>query len=525
MGRASGDRGWTNEHLVWDVIVVGAGPAGSSAARAAASAGASVLLVDRARFPRYKTCGGGLLGESLALLPPAAARTVESRVPDTLVTHRFGRPFRLRRPSPYLAMVRRQQFDQALVDAAVEAGARFVDGVTVKAIDQPAAEPPAAGAAGGTDAAAHAGDTTSADTRPTTVTGTDGRADDGASTRATTAADTRAATRTPTRTDGRTDAGAGLVTVTTSQGVASARVVIGADGTSGRVGRHVGVRIGDTDLGLEDEIALPHDATVWRDVVRLDWGDAAGSYAWVFPKRESLTVGVIQRRGSPDETRDYLAAWRRHLGLEHAEVLHSSGHLTQWREAGSPVRRGRVLVAGDAAGLLEPWTREGISFALRSGTWAGEAAAAAAAAARAEGGVESPATAPRTLGEAAGTAAAARAERGVEAAATTPRTSGEAVGAGAAPAEHCAGDVEAALSAYEARVRSVLEPEQLMGARLLTVFERHPALVHLLLRTPPGARFFVRFCRGETTLARLGRHRVVRTALRMLARPRSTELA
>ena len=44
------------------------------------------------------------------------------------------------------------------------------------------------------------------------------------------------------------------------------------------------------------------------------------------------------------------------------------------RAAGSPLRRGQVLVAGDAAGLLEPWSREGISFALRSGRLAGRAA-------------------------------------------------------------------------------------------------------------------------------------------------------
>ncbi|WP_368496487.1 FAD-dependent monooxygenase [Herbiconiux sp. A18JL235] len=468
MGRASGDRGWTSEHLVWDVIVVGAGPAGSSAARAAASAGASVLLVDRARFPRYKTCGGGLLGESLALLPARALGTVESRVPDTLVTHRFARSFRLRRASPYLAMVRRQEFDQALVDAAVEAGALFVDGVTVKGLEHPDA--PGGGDRDGDGARGAGGD----------------RDGDRA----------RGAGRAGVRRDGGGGAGGDLapgagggelVTVTTSQGVAVGRVVIGADGASGRVGRYVGVRIGDTDLGLEDEIALPRDARDWRDTVRLDWGDAAGSYAWVFPKRESLTVGVIQRKGSPEQTREYLAAWRRHLGLAEAEVLHSSGHLTQWRRPGSPVRRGRVLVAGDAAGLLEPWTREGISFALRSGGWAGEAAASAAAAAASAGAVASAGAA----GHAAPTAAA-----------------------GVAP-----GGAEAALAGYEARVRAVLEPEQVIGARLLTLFERRPALVHLLLRTPPGARFFVRFCRGETTLARLGRHRVVRAALRMLARP------
>ncbi|NQX33395.1 geranylgeranyl reductase family protein [Herbiconiux sp. VKM Ac-2851] len=398
---------WSADRTVWDVIVIGAGPAGASAARAAAEGGASVLLVDRATFPRYKTCGGGLLGESLRYVPEAARHTIESRVRASLVTDRFARPFVLRRPSPYLAMVRRSEFDQALVEAATDAGAVFVDGVAVREI----------------------------------------QADDD-----------------PTR----------PVLVRTATATAAARVVIGADGTGGRTARHVGVEIGGVDLGLEDEVAMPADARAWRDRVRLDWGGAAGSYAWVFPKRDSLTVGVIQRKGRPDETREYLAAWRRHLGLEHAETLHSSGHLTQWRVPGSPVRRGRVLVAGDAAGLLEPWTREGISFALRSGTWAGEAAAAAAVGTRAA--------------RAAGAAGAAGSDERMP-----------------------------ALDAYTGRIRGALEPEQVLGAELLRFFETRRGLVHSLIRTRWGARWFARFCRGETSLARVARHPIARAVARRLA--------
>ncbi|MGD8195912.1 geranylgeranyl reductase family protein [Herbiconiux sp. P18] len=375
---------WAAAGLVWDVVVVGAGPAGSSAARAAAEAGASVLLLDRASFPRYKTCGGGLLGESLELLPESARRAVESSVRESVVTDRFRRRLVVKRPAPYLAMVRRSVLDQALAEAATDAGARFVDGVAVREI-QP-----------------------------------------------------------------RDD---GTVQVRTAHGTATARIVIGADGTSGRVARHVGVQLGGVDLGLEDEVAMPAEADAWRDRVHLDWGAASGSYAWVFPKRDSLTVGVIQEKGSPDETRAYLAAWRQHLGLAGAETLHSSGHLTQWRTPGSPLRRGRVLVAGDAAGLLEPWTREGISFALRSGLWAGEAAAAAAR------------------------------DHAID------------------------GERMPALERYERRVQAVLEPEQVVGAALLRTFESRRALVHLLLGTRAGADWFVRFCRGRTSLARLASHR------------------
>jgi geranylgeranyl reductase family protein len=417
---------------VWDVLVIGAGPAGSTAARAAAEAGASVLLLDRSPFPRYKTCGGGLLGESLRLIPERARATVESRVADSLVTSRFGRPFRLRLPDPYLAMVRRIEFDQALVDAATDAGARFVDGVAVREITQRGDEPDAPTAH---RSPAHDASETSA------VGG---------------------------------DASGPLVTVRTTGGTVRARVVIGADGTGGRVGRYVGDVAGGVDLGLEDEVAMPADATGWRDTVRLDWGGASGSYAWVFPKRDSLTVGVIQRKGAPDATRDYLTAWRAHLGLAAAETLHSSGHLTQWRTETSPLRRGRVIAAGDAAGLLEPWTREGISFALRSGAWAGEAAAACLTAAPLDG-------------ESA-----------------------------AQPATVSLDGTTDPLAAYQARVIAELGAEMRAGAAILAAFEQHRGLVHTLLRTRRGARYFVRFCRGETSLARFARHRWAMRVVRAL---------
>lgn len=355
----------------WDVVVVGAGPAGSTAARVAAERGRRVLLVDAARFPRYKTCGGGLLGTSLALLPPSALDAIETRVATASFSLRGGPVRRVRSVRPFLALVRREVLDQALVDAAVAAGATFRDHTRVTRLEE-------------------VGD---------------------------------------------------AVRLTTSAGEVDAAVVVGADGTSGVVGRHVGVRTERADLGLEVELAGVGDE--WSDRVHLDWGRDPGTYGWVFPKGDRLTVGVIQRKGEGAATRDYLARFLDGLGLADRERLHDSGHLTRWRAPGSPVRRGRVLVAGDAAGLLEPWTREGISFALRSGLAAGEAAA---------------------------------------------------------------GADEAALAAYVDHVTRVLEPEQRAGARLLRLFEHAPALFHLLLtRTGVGARRFVRFSRGEADLRILHR--------------------
>ena len=107
----------------------------------------------------------------------------------------------------------------------------------------------------------------------------------------------------------------------------------------------------------------------------LDWGPVPGSYGWVFPKGDMLTVGVIGARTEAVSLRAYYAALVNRLGLAGVAPAIETGHLTRVRTPDSPLGRGSVLVAGDAAGLLEPWTREGISFALRSGRLAGEIAA------------------------------------------------------------------------------------------------------------------------------------------------------
>ena len=310
----------------WDVIVVGAGPAGLTAARVAAEAGARTLVLERAAHPRYKTCGGGLIGTSLAAVAGHVDVPARDRVDHAVFTLDGRRRIeRASRRGPLISMVRREEFDDALRKAAVGAGAQVQEHATVRAVE---AGSDAAGGAAGPGAA------------------------------------------------GPGAAGPGAVVRLVDGTRLGARVVVGADGSSGVTARHVGVRYEQVDLGLEVELPVPEEvARRWRGRLLIDWGPLPGSYAWVFPKDDLLTVGVIAARGHGEATRRYLDDFVARIGLSGIEPAHDSGHLTRCRAEDSPLRRGSVLVAGDAAGLLEPWTREGISFALRSGALAGAAAA------------------------------------------------------------------------------------------------------------------------------------------------------
>jgi len=121
----------------WDVIVIGAGPAGSSAARAAASSGARTLLVDRARFPRPKVCGGCLNAAAIDTLARSGADPTRQAWGDSPFNRarvlRGGRStgFALR---PGIS-VDRATLDQWLVERAVHAGASFLDGVRAEVRD------------------------------------------------------------------------------------------------------------------------------------------------------------------------------------------------------------------------------------------------------------------------------------------------------------------------------------------------------------------------------------------------------
>jgi geranylgeranyl reductase family protein len=288
----------------FDAIVVGAGPSGSSAAATLAAAGMRVALIDKARFPRDKLCGG-LLSErsvrSIRRVFDTAGVPIEVTSHGASVFDRGRRLVRLSHDKP-VHFTSRRNFDAALLQCAVARGAKLIEGNGVRTFDA----------------------------RSNTIELEDGRA-------------------------------------------ISASFVVGADGAGSRIRKCIGAAIDRHGFAVGLEAEVPRSA-VSRAIAdpEIYFGLVEWGYAWIFPKATTLTVGIGGLASRNDDMRARFAQF--------ASI--ALGNVPAQRLCGSPIPfgnylrhpgRASTLLVGDAAGLVEPLTGEGIAFAIESGQRAGEA--------------------------------------------------------------------------------------------------------------------------------------------------------
>jgi geranylgeranyl reductase family protein len=287
----------------YDVIVIGAGPGGSTAARESAARGLSVLLLDRAAFPRDKPCGGGVCVRAARLLPFDLAPVVERTAYGVHFTLRQSRAFSRRSPEPLTYLTQRSRFDAFLVEQAVAAGVTFRDQTAVSRVER----------------------------------------------------------------------GLGRVAVVAGSVRFDGRVLVAADGANGPTARLAGMVV-PRRLGVGLEATLTPAGGVsreWEDMIGLDLGAPPGGYGWAFPRTDHLNIGVGGWQHVAKDLRESLERLTRSLGFDPHHLRELRGFHLPIRHPGAPLTEGNILLVGDAAGLLDPLTGEGIYAAI----WSGRAAA------------------------------------------------------------------------------------------------------------------------------------------------------
>ncbi|KYK34041.1 MAG: hypothetical protein AYK22_00990 [Thermoplasmatales archaeon SG8-52-3] len=118
--------------MKYDVVVVGAGPAGSTAAKFLSEKGIKVLLLDKDKFPRDKPCGGGLPVRVFNRFPYINDDFIESySYSASAYSPTLKYKLEFQRDEPLIAMILRKKFDNQLVKLAINSGTKFIDKKTV----------------------------------------------------------------------------------------------------------------------------------------------------------------------------------------------------------------------------------------------------------------------------------------------------------------------------------------------------------------------------------------------------------
>ena len=272
------------------MLVVGGGPAGSTTAWRLAEAGASVLLVDKARFPRDKPCGGGVTARAARACPVDVSPGVEEEV--DVVELRFRGDAVVRSATrPVIRMTQRRRLDAFLLDAAREKGVEVREGETLDVTSAPA------------------------------------------------------------------------------------DVVVGADGANGTTARAFGLGAGIVH-GVAYEGNVPYERVGRERYARravVDLGDIPGGYGWVFAKGDHVNVGVGAWQSEGPRIREHLARVCAEHDLEPSELESLRGHRLPLRRPGTRIAGERVLLVGDAAGLIDPVSGDGMYECFVSSRLAAEA--------------------------------------------------------------------------------------------------------------------------------------------------------
>jgi geranylgeranyl reductase family protein len=157
------------------------------------------------------------------------------------------------------------------------------------------------------------------------------------------------------------------VAVTTERETFSTPLLVGADGANSAVVQSLGLRPGfEYGLGLNGHIEVdPKTYSRWEGLIGLDLG-VPGGYSWIFPKEGSLAIGAGGSFRVARGLKPYVLKMMRSFDINSSHKYDIRGHLMPVRKPATPIAFSHVLLVGDAAGLIDPLSGEGIYYGLRS---------------------------------------------------------------------------------------------------------------------------------------------------------------
>ncbi len=298
----------------YDVVVVGGGPAGSTAARRIAQRDLSVVVLDKEKFPRNKACAGGIRD--------FVANTLDFSIEDVIERYVYGQ--RLHGPSGVLVdctrprvsahMVMRTEFDNLLLQKAGEAGADVRDGTGVISAGQ--------------------------DHSKVTVETDDGQ-----------------------KISGKYLVGAdGIKSVIAK----SLGFYQGWKKDAAAVAIEIEAEVGEETV--EQICGVPYD----KKGVAIDifFGPVPHGYAWCFPKKSILSLGAGCRQDRANNIRAYFNKWFDAFKKKHdisPIIVSDTAARLPYSGAVKRTVMGRTILVGDAAGFVNPFSGEGIPMAISSG--------------------------------------------------------------------------------------------------------------------------------------------------------------